>query len=144
MINVEQLNLPAIVRHYMLANTPAYLYRNLRAEPSVESFAASSTPEELLRAVGAYEEKPNRTSADIAIAYAMLVALSFQNYEDVQRSVVQWKPRILTWAQHIFLIIAQRAIANNIIAFTVPSGRIAGGLETNETPTTFLTFLELP
>src|SRR5258708_12278010 len=98
MMDLAKLNLPAIVRHYMLANTPRYLYRHLRADPSVESLAESSTPKELLRAISAREKKPDRTTEDVAIAYAMLVALSFHKHDAVEKTLANCQPTLLTFS----------------------------------------------
>lgn len=136
MIDFQLLNCPALLRHYMLANTPVYLYRHLRAEPSVESLAGSATPEELLAAVSAFETQPNRSAEGAAVAYAMLVALSFQNYRTVQQALAKWRPRTLRWATHIIAIIGQTAIATNVVRVKAPSGHVAAVSQQNRTPTT--------
>ena len=138
MINLDELDIPAILRVYMLANTPAYLYRHLRAEPSLERLAKSSTPRELLAAVSAREGKPSRTAEDAAIAYGMLVALSFQNYRDVQEALAGWQPRALTWARHITSIIGQTAVGTTLTRLNAPGGHVAAVSAQNNTPTTIL------
>jgi len=138
MIEFETLNIPAFVRHYMLANTPGYLYRHLRAEPSVKSLAEASTPKELLAAVTSLEVRPERRPEDVAIAYAMLVALSFQNYGAVREALTNWQPKTLTWARHILSIITQTAIVTTTIPLHVPRGRVMADPEKNDTPSTIL------
>jgi hypothetical protein len=115
MIDVQILNTPAIVRHYMLANTPRYLYRNLRAESSVATLADSAGPQELLAAVNAIEDNPNRRVEDVAVAYAMLVAMSLQDYRLATEALAQWEPKALAWAKEITAILTH----NNVVTRTV-------------------------
>jgi hypothetical protein len=124
-IDTGQINLPAIVRHYMLANTPRYLYRNLRAEPSVASLADASTPKELLESVSAYEGKPDRTAEDVAVAYAMLVALSYQDRAAALEALADWRPRALSWADRILSIIGENFISMTVRELKARPGRIS-------------------
>jgi hypothetical protein len=139
MIEIGQIDLLAVMRHYMLANTPRYLYWHLRAEPSVASLAGSSTPRELLAFVSAYEEKPERTAEDVAIAYAMLVALSFQDRRAVLEALADWHPSALTWASHILSIISETMISTTAVDWKAPQGRIVVVRSVPyETPTTVM------
>ena len=121
----------------MLANTPRFLYRHLRAEPSVESLACSATPKELLAAVTAYEGKPERSTEDIAIAYAMLVALGYHDRRLVVSALANWQPKVLAWAREILSIVDETATSTTVQEYKAPRGRIAiDDPERHGTPTT--------
>jgi hypothetical protein len=111
MIRLDQINMPAIIRHYALANTPRYLYKHLRSESSVETLAAESSPDELLAAIEEIEANAGRTASDVGVAYAMLVALSYQPYAKVQEALARWTPQILSWASAIISIIQEPKVA---------------------------------
>lgn len=139
MIDLEKLNLNAVLRYYMLANTPRYLYRHLREEPSLASLAESSTPRELLDEITA-RETSGQTVEDFAIAYALLVALSFQNYGAVVAVLADWQPIKLAWGKSIAAILAQSAIVTTAARLDARSGRIVTTSEQDTTPVEFQGF----
>lgn len=134
MINLGKLDLQAIAEQYMIANTPRFLYKHLRQIPSVRELAVQSTPRELLKAIDAIEQKQDRNADDIATAYAMLVALSFQEYGRVREAVAGWTPTILSWGLHILSIIEQTTIPTQRITLVAPAASI-GNSSRNTTPT---------
>jgi hypothetical protein len=123
MIDLDQINRSAAMRHYMLANTPRYLYRHLREDPSVEAFAKLSTPKELVAAIIRIEKQPERSAEDISLAYVMLVALSFQDYRDVTAALSGWRPQVLRWATHIISILNRPSLATTIAHVAAPTSR---------------------
>lgn len=134
MIDLNNINLNAVGEHYMVANTPRYLYKHLRAEPGIQALALTSNPRELLSAISAIERKEDRTADDIALAYAMIVALSFQDYRHVREAIAAWRPSILTWASHLLSIIEQTKIITNTQALEAPQPR--SSFERKDIPTT--------
>jgi hypothetical protein len=137
-IDLDDINKETVLRDYMLANTPAYLYRHLRLQPSVEAIARSATPQELTKAISSLDTKHDRTAVDVAIAYAMLVALSFQNQSDVDQAIRDWHPRTLSWASHMLSIMKQKVTPMNITSLTGHNARIITAKETSgDTSVTF-------
>ncbi len=69
------------------ANTPAYLYKRLRRNPVVQDLARSRTIEEL---IAEYERRrASRSSiAEIAGAYACLVAISLKPYDVARKALL--------------------------------------------------------
>src|ERR1700677_1635308 len=101
MIDLNKLDLRELTEQYMVANTPRFLYKNLRDNASVKGLAERSTPRELFASITAIERKQDRNADDVALAYAMLVAMSFQDFGRVREVVADWRPTILSWGLDI-------------------------------------------
>src|SRR5947208_3039592 len=71
-----------ILTTYVVANTPTYLFKRLRALSEVQSLAERQTTLQLAAAFGELLSNRERTPTDIAKAYALLVAISLRNYAE--------------------------------------------------------------
>jgi hypothetical protein len=122
---------------YLVANTPAYLFKRLRATQIVQTLAQKHTATELLT-YARNSSVSYRMSADqMARAYAALVAATLRPFDETRRIGEQEWPR-MRWGQDIRSI-AQSSPSNNasvaravmsptITAKTVPSGPTGGRL----------------
>lgn len=123
MIDCGKLNIGALVEHYALANTPRYLYRHIRSEVSVEALAAAATVDEILAEIDLRTAKSDRATNDVALAYALLVSLSFKNIGEVRSAVAAWeRPGGLIWVDHILSIINQTAIVTSLFNMSAKNG----------------------
>jgi hypothetical protein len=86
---------------YIVANTPAYLYKHLQRHAVVaeigEIFRASAIGEALRALLSA----PNRTYSDVARAYALLVALGRRPFEEWDQIVGSLDLSPLDWGEAI-------------------------------------------
>lgn len=120
MIDLSAIDLSTAVKHYIFANTPAYLYRKLRQEQCVAQLACA-TPEQLLSSVSAIDKSAARTPEDIAKAYAMLVALNLTDYAATRRAVEGWSASNLSWASDIISIATKSAIMTGFMVYEGPA-----------------------
>jgi hypothetical protein len=82
-MDLRILNLPELRRIYAVSNTPSYLLRHFRREPSVKELADSSTASELYSC--ATRPASRRTLDGLTTAYACLAALTFKRTPDIER-----------------------------------------------------------
>lgn len=98
---------PSIVQHYIFANTPAYLMRQLRLDSNVQVWAIEKSPAELAQTIRDVDGNAARTAEDVARAYASCAALmlastdeSIEELRSLTTSHLQWIPRILrSWEE---------------------------------------------
>lgn len=73
---MTSINMLPIFEPYLLASTPGHLYRSLRACPEVKKLV-SWAEGDLRHVYNFYATRNNRTAENVALCYAILVALSF-------------------------------------------------------------------
>ena len=120
---------------YVVANTPAYLYRKLRESDVVRQLAGEFNAEQLTALYHNLVAVPNRTVSHVAQAYAMMVAMTLRDY-------AEWRPLIdgldvsrLDWAERIRAIATQRATPTLATSLTVSPVRITGRIPATSTNT---------
>lgn len=90
----HMLNVEALANVYWVSNTPAYLFRHYRNNPTVQEFAEIHSVEQLVSFIAqvANTELAKRKIEDIVLAYASIVGLTFKN-----PSIVKKKTRKLSF-----------------------------------------------
>jgi len=73
----DKIDLEEVVSTYLFANTPMYLYKRLRSNASIEELAKNTTLEVLLEEYDKRTSMEKRTAEEVAVAYALLVAVTF-------------------------------------------------------------------
>ena len=103
MLNVSALNLEQLGMVYLVANTPSYLYRHFRLDSSIQEVARGSSVEELNAAIKEKLSIPTerRTIEDIVLIYALLVALTFKDQVEVERSITSIELTTVDWGKKI-------------------------------------------
>lgn len=101
MLPEDVLNRDVVLSTYVFSNTPSYLFRRLRREPSVKAVSDHSPTEQIVRGIERLTSKPERDAESIAYAYALLVALSYKQPEELARALgtaniegLNWLPAI--------------------------------------------------
>jgi hypothetical protein len=97
----NQINLTEVVSAYLFANTPMYLYRHLRSNPSIKELAENTTLEVLVKEYGIRTSKEKRTAEEVAVAYALLVAVTFLGYSQASAAFRQFDLSRLDWGNDI-------------------------------------------
>jgi hypothetical protein len=92
----------SVVDIYYLANTPYFLYRQLRCDPYV-NVISNYDAQELINEFKGRAEKPIESMEDMAIVYAVLVAITFKEirevgdfFKGVQKIKYEWFSDIAT------------------------------------------------
>lgn len=120
MIDLNILNEPHLVRNYLVANTPGYLYRNYRSDASVLEMASRNTIEDLISLAVKTENATQRTLREVVFAYAAIVALTFKNHSEVLKKTKDVSFVNLEWANKLLELGNRDQMANLDIVIKVP------------------------
>lgn len=93
-----------LVRVYMVANTPAYLYRKLLSEESVAELAAANSVEQLIDFILRVDESQERSVEDVAGAYGAVVALTLKDSQRVIEALEDVRLENLEWVEAVLRI----------------------------------------
>lgn len=94
-----------VKRTVLLANTPAFIFNTLRDSLDVLDFANNNDNSNLEAELLSLSNKTNRTSEDLALAYLLLVALSYKsdfNIKKIDFSALKW----IDWSSEIVSLIS--------------------------------------
>ena len=80
-MNIEQDELDRLVDTFVVANTPIYLYKHFRDNPTVRRMAHETPPSDLMRTYNDIAKKTQRTPEEAAQGYAALIALTLCEYD---------------------------------------------------------------
>lgn len=97
----DKINLKEVVSEYLFANTPMYLYKHLRSNASIKELAKNTTLEVLLKEYDRRTSKEERTAEEAAVAYALLVAVTFLGYSQALAAFRQFDLSRLDWGNDI-------------------------------------------
>jgi hypothetical protein len=112
------LDLATLARIYLLANTPRYLYRRFREDPSVQRLARALTATELLSIITEIGARETRDSQSLATAYGALVALTFQPLDSTRAAFNDWGGGRLQWDREIWELYLQEAVPTQVVSLT--------------------------
>lgn len=136
MINTTQLNEVELTRIYLVANTPSYLYRHYRVEETVQALAKYDVSQ-LLSALNETAAE-NRTLKQVVVSYAILVALTFKNPDEVRRAMNQ-DLHGLTWAEEILAFGNTRQASNQQFTIEVkPKANVSSPRRGSDVQSVFL------
>lgn len=96
MIDFSPLARERVCEVYAVSNTPAYLVRKLRGEPSTLSFARANSADDLIGLISGKDSKEVRTLEDVALAYAAMVALTYKGHANFEK-LSRLRPKNLSW-----------------------------------------------
>lgn len=98
---VDQLDLKSLCETYLVANTPMYLYRHLRSNNSLRRIAEDFSAEGLVAEYESRTTKQRRSVEDIAVAYAMLSAITQLDYPVAMAALDNMDLSRLDWATEL-------------------------------------------
>ena len=114
MIDFSPLARERVCEVYAVSNTPAYLVRKLRGEPSTLSFARANSADDLIGLISGKDSKEVRTLEDVALAYAAMVALTYKGHANFEKlSRLRPKEPILVLEDHCLLGTIQNSLTRN-------------------------------
>jgi hypothetical protein len=106
---------------YMLANTPMFLYRHMRQLTYLENLAKNNDLEVLLIEYERRTIKKDRLPEDIAIAYAILIAIAHLEYSVALKYFSKFDLSRLKWGNEIKNIFHTRIpVETTVNFFTMP------------------------
>jgi hypothetical protein len=112
---IDQLDIKEINSVYLFANTPKYLYRHLRHIQSVQELSQRATLQNLVDEYNEITSPTTKSSEDIAIAYALLIMVTFWEYEQALNAFGKFDLSRLEWGKDIKDIFKANAPINTII-----------------------------
>jgi hypothetical protein len=132
---VQKLDFEGLKEIYMMANTPGYLFKNIRSLASVESLAKNYSVDELQNALEEIATEPISEIAGLLSVYAILIALSFKPLYQIKPLLENLELQI-QWGDHLKELILAHANQVNEISSTTS---LAFGSEKPRTPLLFPT-----
>lgn len=112
---IDQLDIKEINSVYLFANTPKYLYRHLRHIQSVQELSQRATLQNLVDEYNKITSLSTKSSEDIAAAYALLIAVTFWEYQKGLAAFGKLDFSRLEWGSDIKDIFRTNAPINTIV-----------------------------
>ena len=104
-----QINIKEITRIYLLANTPMFLYRNMKGLYSLKNLIRNNDLPILIDEYDKRTTKKDKQAEDMAISYAILVAITFLDYQVAIEALKNIDVSRLEWGDDIKDIFVSRA-----------------------------------
>ena len=109
---------------YLVANTPRYLFKHLRAHPSVQRMGEEVGVDFLLPLYSKNLKKQTKSIGEICVAYAALIAMSYKDWETVAPLLEALETKGLDWGSEILDILRKTEWPAKTISLAMqPSGR---------------------
>lgn len=107
-----EIDIDDVFKIYIFSNTPSYLYRKLRVSSTVKWAARNLSVAQVLDIYGQTRQARGSSGHALAVAYAMLVALSLMDYSEVKPAVEGLETEGLEWGA----IILRKIVAPLIVS----------------------------
>ena len=101
MIGLNKSDLEGLTDIYLVANTPMYLYRNIRKHVAVIFLADRHTPAELSDFYSKVVSKKSKSIEDVVTAYVFLLALTRKEYSAASFFLKKMDLDVLDWGEKI-------------------------------------------
>jgi hypothetical protein len=95
------IDIEALKREYLFANTAAQLYRHFRENISLQNLAKTERPEILVEEYKKRTEKDERSIEDVVEAYAILMAVTFYDYKVAMKTFKKFDLSKLEWGEEL-------------------------------------------
>lgn len=123
-MKLDDINIEAVAEVYLLANTPAYLYRQLQKHDAVHWLARNIGASELLKECRRIASMKERSLTDVAGAYAALVALLNKMPGPTDELLRTLGSLDLDWAPNIVAMFRAKPVSARRIEIDAPSARL--------------------
>lgn len=90
---------------YLYANTPMSLFRSLKDSAALYDVTSEFSADELIEQYNEVASKPKKTGEEVVRAYALLVSLSYRDYNEISNLLDKIDTNGLDWAAHIIEIL---------------------------------------
>jgi hypothetical protein len=125
MMNLTKSELASIVEIYLLANTPAFLFRRMRSNPVVQRLAESESERSLVSEYRSLGRKTERDIEEVASAYAALCALTLREPPPSRRTFSQLAKVDFDWGATIVEKFRALPASSTSATFTVRTAKFA-------------------
>ena len=115
MSDLTRVDVDRITRLYLLANTPGFLFKNLRSDPFILDTARHKSTNELVEFVRSIEGNNDRSDRQTALAYAALVACTFKEPDAVRDAFPDPAASPLRWIGPILKLWWDSSIITQIV-----------------------------
>lgn len=119
MMRISQIDLPALTKVYLFANTPMYLYNHFRGNSSLQLLATYTSIQDLVNEFTARTDKEKRTLEDIVVGYSVLIIISFLDYKRALEAFEQMDMARIEWGVEIKAIYINSARVTNVFRESV-------------------------
>jgi len=116
----SQIDVESLCQIYLVSNTPRYLYKHLRSDPSVQWMAKNLSANQLVGLYTESQEGSTRSISEVAVAHAVLAALSHMSYGDIAPVLDSLPTAGLKWASELIDILKRTRIIIETVSFEVP------------------------
>jgi hypothetical protein len=110
----------SLLRVFSVANTPAYLYKRLRQEPTLRALAERLSAPELGALFNELASQERRSLLDVARAYSALIAVSLKPFDDSQAVMQLLELDRLDWARSLAEIANASAQPTSVLEINAP------------------------
>ena len=116
---IDQIDIKQLTNSYLFANTPMYLYRHFRRNISLKELAENNPTKRLVAEYKRRTAKKKRAVEDITIAYSILVAITFLEYQQALAAFDTINLSKLDWGNEIKDIYTSKTKITNIVRLSV-------------------------
>jgi hypothetical protein len=100
-LDLRQFDFSSIADITAVANTPAYLYKQLRHNPIVEKLASIYSAVELLQHASDLLEGSDLTQSKLAETYGVIVAATYSPFQEFATARAQFAFPLARWARDL-------------------------------------------
>jgi hypothetical protein len=122
----QQLDYRTLIRDYMVANTPFYLYSHFRRDSSVRTLARETDTGRLVAQVSQLISGGIEDIQDLVSVYASVIALTFKPYSQVREFFSGLDEPEVQWLNDIRRIYLISALPETTYDVPIPQGRVKG------------------
>lgn len=116
---IDKIDIKPLTNAYLFANTPMYLYRHFRRNTSLKELAENNPTQRLVDEYNRRTDKKTKSTKDIAIAYSILIAITFLEYKQALAAFDTINLSRLDWGNDIKDIYNSKIKITNIIRLCV-------------------------
>jgi hypothetical protein len=98
---IDPTDLQPLAKIYLFASMPSYLYRNFRKQGALVELTKSKPIETLTAEYESRATQENRSVEDVAVAYAILIAITYLPYQEAIAIFDRLDLSLLDWGQEI-------------------------------------------
>lgn len=95
------IDIEALKREYLFANTAAHLYEYFREDGSLRKLAQEEKPEILVEEYKRRTVKDEKSVDDVVVAYAVLITLTFYDYSEAVKIFGKLDLSKLEWGEEV-------------------------------------------
>lgn len=132
---IDQLDIKEINGVYLFANTPKYLYRHLKHIQSIQELSQHATSQNLVDAYNEITSPTTKSSQDTAIAYALLITVTFWEYQRALAAFGKFDLSRLEWGNDMKDIFRTNAPINTIFKMDMPANIPPNSLRASDNST---------